>query len=153
MKYTAIVAMTPDRILGRDGGLPWHLPEDLKFFKRTTINHPVIMGRKTFESIGRPLPKRQNIVITRDETWSAEGVTVVHSPDDLAALDLQDPRIFIIGGAQIYQTFLPLLDDILVSRVYEVHEGDTRFPEFEAQFPNFEILEQHDAFEIRRYHR
>ncbi|RYD45633.1 MAG: dihydrofolate reductase, partial [Verrucomicrobiaceae bacterium] len=70
---TAVVAMTPDRIIGKNGGLPWHLPEDLAFFKRTTSGHPIVMGRKTYESIGRPLPKRRNIVLTRDRQWSASG--------------------------------------------------------------------------------
>ena len=79
MTLAAIVAMTPGRIIGRDNNLPWHFPEDLRFFKRTTRDHPVVMGRKTFESIGRPLPDRQNIVITRDSSWSAGGVEVILS--------------------------------------------------------------------------
>ena len=145
--------MTPDRIIGRDGDLPWRLPEDLKFFKRTTSGHPIVMGRKTYDSIGRPLPKRQNIVLTRDPEWSADGVDVIHSLDDLATLDLQDPHVFIIGGAQIYATFLDQLDELLVSWVYENHEGDTRFPGFDTQFGQYEIVEQHDAFEIRHYTR
>ena len=153
MKLTAIVAMTPERIIGRDGDLPWHFSEDLKFFKRTTSGHPVVMGRKTYDSIGKPLPKRQNIVLTRDERWTAEGVEVIHSPDDLTSLDLQDPHVFIIGGAQIYALFLPLLDELLLTWVYEPHEGDTRFPEFESAFPHHEVIEEHEAFEFRRYAR
>jgi dihydrofolate reductase len=151
MKFTGIVAMTPERIIGREGDLPWKLSEDLKFFKRTTSGHPIVMGRKTFDSIGRPLPKRQNIVLTRDDSWSADGVDVIHSPDDLASLELQDDQVFIIGGAQIYRAFLPLLDDLFVSWVYDSHPGDTRFPEFESLFPKYEVVQQFDEFEVRRY--
>ena len=86
MHLVAIVAITTDRVIGRNGTLPWHLPEDLAFFKRTTSGHPIVMGRKTFESIGRPLPKRRNIVLTRDPNWSAPGTEVIHSPEELAKL-------------------------------------------------------------------
>ena len=144
--------MTPDRIIGRNGALPWHLPEDLAFFKRTTTGHPIIMGRTTYESIGRPLPRRRNIVITRNTEWSADNVEVIHSPEELAELGLSG-EVFIIGGAQVYECFLPQVDEILVSHVYQDHPGDTRFPEFEENFTSPEILETHDAFEVRRYHR
>ena len=150
---TAIVAMTPDRVIGRAGTLPWHLPEDLAFFKRTTSGHPIVMGRKTYESIGRPLPKRRNIVLTRDTSWSADGVEVIHRPEELETLPGIDGRIFIIGGSEIYAAFLPLLDDLLVSHVFESHAGDTRLPEFEAGVPQSEILETHAAFEVRRHFR
>jgi dihydrofolate reductase len=150
LKLTAIVAMTPDRIIGRDGTLPWHLPEDLAFFKRTTSGHPILMGRKTYESIGRPLPKRRNIVITRDTSWSADGVEVIHSPGALKDLEIEG-KVFIIGGSEIYQSFLPQLDELLVSHVFESYPGDTRFPEFEPLFGKPEVLETHEAFEVRRY--
>lgn len=153
LQLTAIVAMTPDRVIGRDGTLPWHLPEDLAFFKRTTAGHPIVMGRKTFESIGRPLPKRRNIVLTRDRSWSAPGVEVIHDPSELAALPGLDGRVFIIGGSEIYAAFLPELDDLLVSHVRERYEGDTRFPGFEDRFPKSEAVEEHDAFEVRRWSR
>lgn len=149
----AIVAMTPDRVIGRNGTLPWHLPEDLAFFKRTTSGHPIVMGRKTYESIGRPLPKRRNIVLTRDGAWSAPGVEVIHTPEQLDGLHDLPPCVFIIGGAEIYAAFLPRLDALLVSHVRERHEGDTRFPEFESEFPRSEVLETHDAFEVRRWTR
>ena len=150
MKLTAIVAMTPDRIIGRDGTLPWHLPEDLAFFKRTTSGHPILMGRKTYESIGRPLPKRRNIVITRDSAWSADGVEVIHSPKALPSLGIEG-EVFIIGGSEIYQSFLSQLDELLVSHIFQSYHGDTRFPEFEHLFGPAEVLETHDAFEVRRY--
>jgi dihydrofolate reductase len=149
-KLTAIVAMTPERVIGRDGTLPWHLPEDLAFFKRTTSGHPIVMGRTTYESIGRPLPKRRNIVLTRNPEWRADGVEVIHGPEDLAGLNLEE-ETFIIGGSQIYELFLPRLDEILVSHVHDCHPGDTTFPSFETEFSEPEILESHDEFEVRRY--
>jgi len=145
--------MTADRTIGRGGTLPWHLPDDLAFFKRTTTGHPIVMGRKTFESIGRPLPKRRNIVLTRDAGWSAPGVEVIHRPQDLERLPDLGGRVFIIGGAGIYSAFLPALDDLLVSHVFASHQGDTRFPEFESAFPESELLETHEEFEVRRWHR
>jgi dihydrofolate reductase len=150
---TAIVAMTPDRVIGKGGNLPWHLPEDLAFFKRVTSGHPVVMGRKTYESIGRPLPKRRNIVLTRDAAWSAPGVEVIHWPEELDALPGLDGRVFIIGGSEIYAAFLPRLDDLLVSHVFEHWQGDTTFPAFEELFSNSEVLETHEAFEVRRWSR
>jgi dihydrofolate reductase len=150
---TAIVAMTAGRVIGRDGTLPWHLPGDLAFFKRVTTGHPVVMGRKTCESIGRPLPKRRNIVLTRDPSWSAAGVEVIHSPAELQSLPGLDGRVFIIGGAEIYAAFLPELDDLLVSHVFAEHAGDTFFPEFESDFPQSELLESHADFEVRRWKR
>ncbi len=148
---TAVVAMTPERVIGLAGTLPWHLPEDLAFFKRTTSGHPIVMGRKTYESIGRPLPKRRNIVLTRDEGWAAEGVEVIHRPEDLKKLPGLSGRVFIIGGAEIYAAFLADLDDLLVSHISENHPGDTWLPAFESQFPLTEIVETHAAFEVRRH--
>lgn len=145
--------MTPDRVIGRGGTLPWHLPGDLAFFKRATTGHPIVMGRKTYESIGRPLPGRRNIVLTRDATWTAPGVEVIHRPEDLDLLPELPAHAFIIGGAEIYAAFLPRIDELLVSHVLESHEGDTRFPEFESAFPHAEVVETHDAFEVRRWTR
>ena len=153
LHLTAVVAMTPDRVIGRAGGLPWHLPDDLAFFKRTTSGHPIVMGRKTYESIGRPLPKRRNIVLTRDTDWSADGVEVIQHPDELQNLEGMSGQVFIIGGSEIYAAFLPILDDLLVSHVFASHEGDTHLPVFEDQFPISELLETHDGFEVRRWSR
>ncbi|BCX49134.1 dihydrofolate reductase [Haloferula helveola] len=152
MKLIGIVAMTADRIIGRDGALPWHLPEDLAFFKRTTSGHPIVMGRATYDSIGRPLPKRRNIVITRNREWSADGVEAIGSPESLSGLDLTG-EVFIIGGAKVYEAFLPHLDELLVSRVREDYTGDTRFPEFTHRFGAPELLESHEAFDVYRYRR
>ncbi len=95
---TAVVAMDPNRLIGANGTLPWHLPDDLAFFKRTTLGHTILMGRKTFESIGRPLPKRRNIVITRDLSWTHWGVEVMHKPEDIVKIV---GLIFVIGGAEV----------------------------------------------------
>ncbi|MGJ8655449.1 MAG: dihydrofolate reductase [Akkermansiaceae bacterium] len=154
-KLTAIVAMTPERVIGKDNDLPWRLPEDLKMFKRTTAGHPVVMGRKTWDSLGKykPLPGRQNIVITRDGAWSEDGATVILSQEDLREIELQDEHVFVIGGAQIYELFLPHLDELIVSHVFKQYEGDTKFPEFSEHFSEYEVLESFEEFEVRRYFR
>lgn len=148
MRLTAIVGMTADRVIGHEGDLPWRLSEDLKIFKRTTNGHPVVMGRKTYDSIGRPLPGRQNIVLTRDRAWTAEGVEVIHDPNELHTLTLQDPHVYIMGGAEIYAAFMDQLDDLRVSWVEGSFPGDTYFPEFEHLFPRSELLEEHEGFAI-----
>lgn len=152
MKLIAIVAHDPNRLIGKGGDLPWHLPGDLAFFKKTTSGHAIVMGRKTFESIGRPLPKRENIVLTRDPHWTAEGVQVIHSPEDLAQLQLSlEGPVFIIGGAEIYHLFLPHLDELLVTKVKETFEGDTYFPEYETQFREGELLLDDEEFSVFRF--
>lgn len=152
-KLSVIVAMTPDRVIGKENDLPWRLPEDLKMFKRTTAGHPVVMGRKTWDSLGKykPLPGRQNIVITRDKDWAEEGAEVIFSCEDLENIELQDEHVFVIGGAQIYGLFLPLLDELIVSHVYKPYDGDAYFPEFGEYFPEYEVLESYEEFEVRRY--
>jgi len=142
--------MDPNRLIGANGTLPWHLPEDLAFFKKTTLGHPILMGRKTFESIGRPLPKRKNIVLTRDKSWSHAGVEVIHSPDQIAEMEGQ---IFIIGGAEIYQALSPLIDEWLVSHVQHSYAGDTYLAPFEIDFPKSEEVEGHENFTVKRYLR
>jgi dihydrofolate reductase len=151
IKLTAIVAMTSERIIGKNGTLPWHLPEDLKLFRRYTTGNPIVMGRKTWDSIGKPLPNRQSIVLTRDPDWSADGAHVIHHPDELSQIELITPEVFIIGGAQIYSAFMPLLNEILISHVYQNFPGDTRFPEFESNFTNVTVEEKFETFELRRY--
>ena len=153
MVLTAIVALDPDRVIGRAGRLPWHLPADLAFFRRTTTGHPVVMGRATFESIGRPLPGRRNIVLTRNPDWSSPGVEVIHSPAGLDHLGLGDARVFIIGGARVYQAFLPRLDELLVTHLRDRHPGDTFFPPYQQLFPRSEPVASGDGFEIRRHLR
>ena len=166
MKLALIWAMARNRTIGRNNALPWYLPEDLKYFKRVTLGKPVIMGRKTWESIGRPLPGRTNIVITRDVAFQADGVRVVHSLEQALALaekicllDGGDEAI-VMGGAEIYALALPHADRLYLTQVHADVEGDAHFPpldltqwhelwreDFAAQGPNpydysFLILER-----------
>lgn len=122
-----IVARSRNGIIGKEGKLPWHLPEDLKFFKQTTMGRPVIMGRHTWESIGRPLPGRQNIVLTRDPAYKAEGATVVSSLDGALKHFGPDDIVFIIGGADLYRRALPLVDTAWVTEIEADVEGDASF--------------------------
>jgi len=153
MKLSAIVAMTPDRVIGANGDLPWHLPDDLKFFKKQTLGHPIVMGRKTFESIGRPLHKRQNIILTHNPAYHADGAETIHHPKELREFRLIDQQVFIIGGAEIYKFFMPILDDIYVTHINEEYPGDTYFPEYEGHFPKSELIWEQENFTIRRHHK
>jgi len=126
-----IVAYARNRVIGRDGGMPWHLPADLRHFKKTTLGKPVIMGRKTFESIGKPLPGRANIVVTRDETWSAQGVTVVRCFADACAAAGEAEEIMVIGGGQLYAETLPKAQRVYVTEIMGDVDGDTWFPELD----------------------
>ncbi|ODS24843.1 dihydrofolate reductase [Candidatus Endobugula sertula] len=134
MTLSIIVAMANNRAIGKDNNLLWHLPEDLKYFKRITMGKPIVMGRKTFESIGRPLPGRLNIVITRQKDWQHEGITVAHSiaqAIELAqAQSLIDgiDEIMVIGGAEIYRIALPQTDRLYLTRVDAEIDGDAFFP-------------------------
>jgi dihydrofolate reductase len=119
-----VVAMARNNVIGRDNGLPWRLPEDLKHFKAVTMGKPVLMGRKTYESIGRPLPGRTNLVLTRDTGWKARGVVVVHS----IAEALQGDEVAGIGGAEIFQLLIPLAARIYLTRIEADIPGDTVFP-------------------------
>ena len=145
--------MTSERVIGRDNALPWHLPEDLAFFKKTTSGHAIIMGRKTFDSIGRALPQRQNIVLTRDRNWSHPGVTVIHDPAEIASAVAREGPAYIIGGAEIYRALLPQMSELIVTHVKQNHPGDARFPEFADEFPHSEILSEQPSFTIRRHFR
>ncbi|TVP82941.1 dihydrofolate reductase [Thioalkalivibrio sp.] len=122
-----IVAMDPDRVIGRDNQLPWHLPEDLKHFKRITSGHTLVMGRRTHESIGRPLPNRRNIVLTRQAHWRAPGVEV--HPDLESALAVAgDVPVFVIGGAELFREALPRAAVIHLTKVHRRFPGDVFFP-------------------------
>ena len=128
-RVTLIVAMTDDGVIGVDGRLPWRLPEDLRRFKAATLGKPVVMGRKTFESIGRPLPQRHNIVLTRQVGFSARdpAVTVVTTLEAALQAAGDVPEVMIIGGAEIYQLALPLAQRIILTRVHANVQGDTHF--------------------------
>ncbi len=133
MLLTLIVAYARNRTIGRDNTLPWKLPGDLAHFKRTTLGCPIIMGRKTWDSLGRPLPGRRNIVITRNVTHASPGVDFV--PSLSAALDLVADleQVFVIGGAQIYQQALPIADRVIATEVQADIEGDAFFAELDSQ--------------------
>lgn len=126
-----IAACAENRVIGGNNQLLWHIPEDLKHFKALTLGKPVIMGRKTFDSIGRPLPNRPNIVITRQQGWTAGGVTVAHSLEDAlkTAQKLDAREIMIIGGAQLYAQALPFATRVYLTLIHKVYDGDALFPE------------------------
>ena len=123
-----VVAMTPDRVIGRDNRLPWHIPADLAHFKRLTIGKPVVMGRRTFDSIGRPLPQRHNIVVTQDRSYVAEGCTITHSIEDALSAAGDVTEIAVIGGAQIFEELLPRADILHITYVHAEIDSDTFFP-------------------------
>lgn len=151
-RLIAIVAMAANRVIGRNGTLPWHYPEDLKFFKRTTLGHPILMGRTTFESIGRPLPGRQNIVLSRTME-PREGLTVIRDVADLASVTGDTETVFVIGGAQVYAELLPHCDGLYLTLVKKAYEGDSILPSFEEGFVLKEILETTDDLEFRYYEK
>lgn len=129
MEFSIIVATSKNNVIGRDGGIPWHLSADLKRFKSLTTGHPIVMGRRTFESIGRPLPGRRNIVISNSVN-AIEGCDVIKSVDDLLNDKSLDGMIFIIGGGEIYKQFLPYAKMVYLTEVdTEITDGDTFFPE------------------------
>lgn len=157
MKVSLIVAMSQNRVIGRENQMPWHLPAELQYFKRVTMGKPVLMGRNTFESIGRPLPGRPNIVITRNADYEAEGISVVTSVED--ALDLAEQlaerdanaEAMVIGGAQIFAATLPRADRLYLTEVQAEVEGDVFFPEFAPEDWSLVSREEHAADEKNPY--
>ena len=154
MTISSIVAFSDNRVIGVDNELPWHLPNDLKFFKRTTSNHTIIMGRKTYESIGRPLPNRENIVITGNESYQASGIRCFHGI--ASAIEYCESKakneIFFIGGAQIYKECLPWTDKLYITRVHtEIENGTAFFPELDWSQWNLKSKEAHQRDEKNDY--
>ena len=147
----AIAAMAQNRAIGHEGRIPWHLPADLKFFKRTTLGHVIVMGRKTFDSLGRPLPGRENIVLSR-QPFDVPGVRRAASLDEIAE-PTDGRKLFVIGGAEIYRALLPRCAEVLLTVVNLEPQADTFLPEFEADFELAEVLESDAEMEIRRYVR
>lgn len=126
-----IVAMDKNRLIGKNNQLPWHLPGDLAFFKQVTMGHPIIMGRKTFESIGKVLPGRENIIVTRDKDYNIEGCTVIHSVEEIKKIEQdKNDELFVIGGAEIFKETFEIVDRLYITLIDEEFEGDTYFPEF-----------------------
>ena len=165
-----IVAMAQNGVIGRDNSMPWRLPEDLKRFRAFTLGKPILMGRKTFESIGRPLEGRTNLVLTRDRSWFAHGVIVVHSVEEALTQASASDELVVIGGAEIYRLVLPFARRIYLTHVHADVQGDITFPEFdptqwadveyssqpaddEHAYPvTFVTLERRNAPEVPRQH-
>ncbi len=147
MRLSLIVATDENWVIGKDNEMPWQLPADLKYFKKMTINKPVIMGRKTFESIGRPLPNRENIVITRQKDWFFDKIKTAHTFDEALqkavsfALNDESEEVMVIGGAQIYSQALPKAQRVYLTRIHAKFVGDTFFPQ----------LDESEWTEVERY--
>ena len=159
MSLSIIVAVAENGTIGDQNSLLWHIKEDMQFFRRTTTGHPVIMGRKTYDSMGRALPNRTNIVISRQEI-ALEGCQVAHSLEEALTLVSAEEECFIIGGAQIYEQALPLADRIYLTVVERPYEGDTRFPEWDRTAWRLVACERHEQgesypypFRFERYER
>lgn len=124
-----MVAMDEKRLIGKNNALPWYLPADLQYFKRVTMGHPIVMGRKTFESIGRILPGRENVIVTRNHDFQVEGCTILHDVSEIKTFaDNSEQEVFVIGGAEIFQAILPVTDRLYITQIHEEFEGDTYFP-------------------------
>lgn len=130
-RVSLIVAMANNRVIGINNTLPWHLPADLKHFKALTMGHHIVMGRKTYESIGKPLPGRTSVVVTRNADYSAPGVIVASSLETAISACGNDAEIFVIGGAELYAQALPLMSTLYITEIQQKMEGDARFPEFD----------------------
>lgn len=155
VKITAIAAMDKNGVIGANNDLPWRLPDDLKAFKKLTVHRPIIMGRKTYESIGRPLPKRANIILTRDPNYTAEGCLIAQTIEQAVELAtgnfVEKKEIIIGGGGVIYTLFLPLLTHMVLTKVDAEIDGDTWFPKFDETDWTIEHTESHPADDRHDY--
>ncbi|MGB2413702.1 MAG: dihydrofolate reductase [Schleiferiaceae bacterium] len=152
MILKAIVAYAENRVIGKDNDLIWHLPDDLKHFKRHTAGKTIIMGRKTWDSLGgRPLPNRRHIVITRTKDFQANGAEVVHSLEEAVTLAKTEEEVFIVGGAQIYALSLPMIEVLEITEVHAHFEGDAFFPTFDEADFNLVTEEHHPADEKHKH--
>ncbi len=144
MRVSIIAAMSLNRIIGKDKGLPWYMPTDLKYFKEKTLGHAIVTGRKTFETVGFPLPKRRNVVVTRQKDFTVENVEVVHSINEALDLLKDEEEVFIAGGGEIYRQSLDSADRIYLTIIHHEIEGDTFFPEFDET--KWILVDQEDCF-------
>jgi dihydrofolate reductase len=152
MTVTLIAAVGANRAIGRDNGMPWHLPEDLAHFKATTLGHTLVMGRRTYDSIGRTLPGRTTVVVTRQAGWSAPGVLVAHSLEQ--ALEMADGgEVFVAGGGEIYAQALPLADAMVLTEVEQSPEAEVFFPEVDPADWREVRREPRDGFSFVSYER
>lgn len=150
---SAIAAMAENRVIGLNNHMPWHLPADLKHFKTVTSGHPVLMGRKTFISIGKPLPNRANIILTRDKQFSAQDCLVVSHPDAALSMaqELDQDEVFVIGGAEIYRQLLPRVQRLYLTIIHHHFEGDAFFPELNPAEWREKSREKHLADDKNAY--
>lgn len=149
VRFIAIAAMAQNRVIGNGNAMPWHVPEDFRWFKSQTLGKTLLMGRKTFESLGKPLPKRRTIVISRSD-YQAEGITVIHSLEELGSV-LTEPECWICGGAEIYAMTLPWWHDLYLSLIEGEYPGDAFFPPFEDQLTGGDIVHRAQGVEVRHY--
>lgn len=148
-RVVLVAAVAENGVIGRDGDIPWSIPEDLRHFRAVTRDNTVVMGRRTFESIGHPLPYRTNVVVTRDGDWSYAGVFVAHSVEEAIELARDfDGDVMVVGGAQIYAQALPHADAQVLTEVHLAPEGDTHYPEFDRASWVEVRREQHDGFDF-----
>lgn len=143
MKISMIAAMAENRVIGRSNDLPWHIPEDLRYFMDTTLHKPVVMGRKTFDSLGKLLPKRPNLILTRQKDWSVEGAQIFSSLEEsleFCRKTYPDEECFVIGGQQIYEQAMPLADRLYLTVIHRSYEGDSYFPE--VNWEDFQIVKK-----------
>lgn len=133
MKISIITAMDTNRVIGNKNALPWHLPRELQYVKEVTMGHAIIMGRKNYESIGKALPGRRNIIVTRNTAYQAENCEVYHSVEEVLETCKQEEEIFIFGGEEIYKLFLPYVEKMYITKINHAFEGDTFFPLIEEE--------------------
>ena len=153
MTISCIVAVANDNVIGQDNDIPWHLPADLKYFKKTTTGKPIIMGRKCYNSIGRPLPNRTNIIVTRDPFFISTNCLIAHSIEEALglAVDFEEEEIFIIGGGMIYEQTMEFWDKLYITEVDLKIEGDIVFPKIDKALWSLESEENHVADEKNVY--
>jgi len=153
MNISIIVAITENNIIGRDNGMPWHLPADLKYFRERTTGHHIVMGRKTFESIGggRPLPNRVSIIITKQKDYKADGCLIAHSLEEAIEIAKDENELFIIGGKQIYDQSLALANKMYITRIHTSIDGDTSFPQYDENQWEMTSYTERDADEKNVY--
>jgi dihydrofolate reductase len=153
MKLSLIAAVANNNVIGNENKLMWRMPEDLKHFKKTTMGHSIIMGRKTWESIRKPLKGRQNIVLTRKEFYLADGCEVVHSIDEAIKKIKHEKEVFVIGGSDIYEQCIDLFYTrrLYITRIFASFDGDAFFPDIDTEKWELEDMEEHDADEKNKY--
>ena len=150
-RIVLVSAMDLNHVIGRDGALPWHMPADMKHYRRVTTGKPIVMGRKTWESLSGPLPKRRNVVITRQPDYTADGAEVVDSPEAALALLADSPEVMVIGGSGVYAAFLDRADELNLTMIHHAFEGDTRFPDIHPDRWRVVSREDHQPDEKNPY--